>query len=484
MSELDRFEHFCRTVLTSEDGSPLVLEPFQKAMLTEHFEDRVRELLILTPKKLGKSSLLAGRGLYELISVPYAEVAIVAASRDQAGLILKQARGYIDRSPALRRRLNVVQREIRHKARGGAMKVLAADSDTLDGWLGTLALVDELGRWASGENYGLLRAGVVPRDGQIVGISTAGDDESSPLGKLRSRAMALPNFSRDPDNPKHKVASSPSFAMHEWSLDEGDDHTDLELLKLVNPASWMTEELLQEELDSPSFTPWAHQRFRAGLWTAGEDGAISPAEWAACAAPGCEIPEGAEGVVVGVDLGWRWDSTAFVPAWRAEGGIVRIGTPTILVPPQDGSSLDAEEVFAAAEEMRERWPGCIFTLDPEAGGEQLAQRIDAELGGTILTHSQRTGPMCRASQMLAESISTQSIEHPDDEQLNRHVLSAGAKFVGVSWRLVKQKNKALPIDAAVALAMALRVLAASTEAARSPLTKNMRGPSSSIEFAT
>ena len=115
---------------------------------------------------------------------------------------------------------------------------------------------------------------MVPRDGQLIGISTAGDDKASPLGQLRAKAMALPDFRRDPDNAKHKIATSPSFAMHEWSLDPGDDHTDLRLIQAVNPASWLTDKLLQEELDSPSFTPWAHKRFRCGLWTAGEDGAI------------------------------------------------------------------------------------------------------------------------------------------------------------------------------------------------------------------
>ena len=222
------------------------------------------------------------------------------------------------------------------------MKVLAADSDTLDGWLGTLALVDELGRWPSAENYTLLRAGVVPRDGQLIGISTAGDDEASPLGQLRAKAMALPDFRRDPDNAKHKIATSPSFAMHEWSLDPGDDHTDLRLIQAVNPASWLTDKLLQEELDSPSFTPWAHKRFRCGLWTAGEDGAIGEKEWSACSEPGCEIPTNAEGVYVGVDLGFRWDTTAFVPVWRTDSGRVRVHTPAILSPPQDGTSLDIE----------------------------------------------------------------------------------------------------------------------------------------------
>jgi hypothetical protein len=108
--------------------------------------------------------------------------------------------------------------------------------------------------------------------------------------------------------------------------------------------------------------------------------------------------------------------------------------------------------------MSERWPRPTFVLDPEAGCEPLAQRIDRELDARVLTHSQKTNPMCRASQMLAEAIAEQALEHPDDEGLNRHVLSAAAKFYGVGWRFVKQGRKNLPLDACVALAMAVRVL--------------------------
>ena len=71
MSDLEHFAEFAETVLTTENGSPLVLQEFQRSMLAEHFEG-VRELLILMGKKLGKSSLLAGRGLYELCTVPFA----------------------------------------------------------------------------------------------------------------------------------------------------------------------------------------------------------------------------------------------------------------------------------------------------------------------------------------------------------------------------------------------------------------------------
>jgi len=41
---------------------------------------------------------------------------------------------------------------------------------------------------------------------------------------------------------------------------------------------------------------------------------------------------------------------------------------------------------------------------------------------------------------------------------NRHVTPAAAKFYGVGWRLVKRAGKSNPIDAGIALAMALRVL--------------------------
>jgi len=97
-------------------------------------------------------------------------------------------------------------------------------------------------------------------------------------------------------------------------------------------------------------------------------------------------------------------------------------------------------------------------LDPEAGGEQLAQRLDRELDAAVLVHSQKPGPMADASQKLAEAIATRRLAHPDDEELTRHIISAGARWLGAVWRFTKPKGKGLPIDATVALAMAVRVL--------------------------
>ncbi|MCZ7537816.1 MAG: hypothetical protein M5T61_19095 [Acidimicrobiia bacterium] len=77
------------------------------------------------------------------------------------------------------------------------MKVYAADADTFDGWLGTLGLIDEA---PPASVVGHVRARprwLGPRDGQMITISTAGDDEDSPLGELRAMAYGLGDVERE-----------------------------------------------------------------------------------------------------------------------------------------------------------------------------------------------------------------------------------------------------------------------------------------------
>jgi phage terminase large subunit-like protein len=320
MTDLERFKIFCAQFLTTEDGAPLVIEEFQERILRDTFAG-ARETVVIVGKKNGKSSLLGALAIFHLLTTSEAEVVIVAASRDQAGIMLRQVQGYIRRSDALRARLRVVQREVRHEASGGRIRVLASDSDTLDGQIPTLALVDELARTKTEEAYGLLRDGLGPREGQLIAISTAGDDEESPLGRLRAAAHGATGFTRD---GAYKHVRVGGFSFHEWSLEPDQDPTDLELLKSCNPASWVDEAELRARRDSPSTQPWQLARFTAGQWVVGEESAFSQKEWDACADPGCEIPEGTENVVIGIDLGWKWDTTAIVPVHKPG---VRIGPP-------------------------------------------------------------------------------------------------------------------------------------------------------------
>jgi phage terminase large subunit-like protein len=465
VTELERFKLFAAEFLTDEQDARLVIEPWQEEVLEGYFSG-ARETVVVVSKKNGKTSLFAALALFHLLTVRFADVAILAAARDQAGKLLAQLVGYVRRNESLRRRVRITQRTVHCDATRGKVAVLAADSDTLDGWGGTLALVDELGRHKSEENFGLLRDGLGPRDGRLIAFSTAGDNEESALGKIREAAHGMDGFERDPSNAKHKRIRTARFQFHEWSLDPGDDPDDLELVLLANPASWIDRDELEQRRASPSMRRWQWQRFTCGLWVTGEESAIAPTEWAACGGAGA-LAEGEKGVVVGIDLGWRWDTTAFVPMADVAGARL-VGEPTILTPPQDGTSLDAEDVFAVAELYAKRYPGCLFTLDPEAGGEQLGQRIEKQLAGVeVVTFSQKAGQMCAASQRLAEDIAARRIRHPDHEELTRHVLAAAAKFVGPMWRVVKPKRRGTPIDGAIALTMANDVLASRAPRRRS-----------------
>jgi hypothetical protein len=102
----------------------------------------------------------------------------------------------------------------------------------------------------------------------MITISTAGDDEESPLGLMREKAYQLAlvregayRFARSPDG---------GYVLHEWALEPDQDRDDLDLVKEANPAPWQTVEALRARLESPSMTPWSWARFACGVWLQGE----------------------------------------------------------------------------------------------------------------------------------------------------------------------------------------------------------------------
>jgi phage terminase large subunit-like protein len=137
------FRAFCRG-LVLDNGKPFVLEPFQARILGDYFRG-IPQTVIVIPKGNGKTTLLAGLALYHLLNTLDAEVIICAASRDQASILLDQARGLVIRSD-IAEKLYVHQREIRRRDNRGRIRVLASDVDKIDGLIFTLGLIDELHR--------------------------------------------------------------------------------------------------------------------------------------------------------------------------------------------------------------------------------------------------------------------------------------------------------------------------------------------------
>lgn len=469
--EPNTLEHFCawaaRLTLPKTGGDPrrnFIIEPFQRRILADYFNG-ISETFVLLPKGNGKSMLMAALALYHLIYTDEAEAYIFASSAKQANRLLKMAAGFVRRSPGLRKRLDLKlgYMEIRSRRDGGTLQVLAADPDTADGIAPTLVLCDELHRWKTLEVYTLAKEGLHKRRGQVVGISTAGEDEATPFGRLRHSALKHLTETDERGVFKYAMAPSGEFVWIEWSLEPSADTTDMELVKLANPLSQITAQTLRTRYDSPATRAAWWARFVCNIWTRDDDAAVSAMEWAPNIVSGCEIPEGAQGVLIGADFGWRKDCTALVPVWGMgqEPLVMRVDRRVkIIEAPGDGTMTRKEKVWAVLEEFAELWPEAKVVLDPNASGETLAQEIEAKLDLEVIIQPQDPAPMAHAAGIVMEAIRDRRLDHPGDLSFSSHVLAAYLKSVGGSekQRFVKGDGGA-HIDAVIALAMAARQLA-------------------------
>ena len=452
MGEVDQFARFA-SLLTTESGSSLILEPWELEVVADIFS--VMETLCLLPKGNGKTALFAALALYHVTTTPNANAYVAAASRDQASLLYGYAHGYLNRSTDLQARLlaRPGYREIRSRRNGDLafLKVLASDADTADGVAPTLALVDELHRHRNGNLYAAMRDGLGKRGGRLVTISTAGWDETnSPLGKLRRAALSLPDVER---HGSHTVARSAAFVMHEFAVPEGADTDDLEVVKQANPSSFVTLEDLKARHDSPSMRPEDWLRFACNIWTAGEFGWLPPGSWTACAAENREISEGAR-VVLGFDGSFSGDSTALVVA--EIGDTPHVDLLGLWEAPDSDANWRAPrlEIMDAMREFCRYWRVQEIACDPYIWQSDL--QILADEGLPVVEFPQAAGRMIPATQRFYELVNAGQVTHSNDPDLARHIGNAVARTDSRGTRITKDsKGSKRKIDAAVAAVMAV-----------------------------
>jgi hypothetical protein len=113
------------------------------------------------------------------------------------------------------------------------------------------------------------------------------------------------------------------------------------------------------------------RRFVCNLPTRSGNAAIAEAEWFAARDVDERIPAG-EPVGLGLDVAWKWDTTALVPLWRATTEFHLLGEAIVLEPPRDGTSLDPNLVERALIELHERNPIATVVMDMSRA-EQLAR---------------------------------------------------------------------------------------------------------------
>jgi phage terminase large subunit-like protein len=432
-SQVAKFGRFCELI-------GLDLEGFQLKIVAEAFSSR-RETLILIPRGNGKTTLLAAYALFHLFSNSHPQIAIGAASREQAGTLFEFARAMVAH-PTLAKRVDVTRREIRRRDGHGWLRVVASDGPKQHGLVLSLAIVDELHAHRDDELYIALRTGMMKRpDAKIVTISTAGVGAESALGLLHARALKG-DVKRD---GALTTAVSANLGMLEWALGEKADIDDMEVVKSANPASWLTEALLQEQRDAVHEI--AFRRYHCNQWVDSHAPWISADVWDACSEKPRIAPR-AE-VILGVDAAIRHDSAAVVTLHRDDAGLYHAEFEVWQPTRERDIEIEALVEFIRAQARKYDVRGVVF--DPYFF-IHAAQRLDAE-NIPMVEWRQDNGRMVPATQTLSEVVGHKKLRHGGHPTARSHALNCEVSETERGIRIKKRGKERN--DCAVALAMAV-----------------------------
>jgi hypothetical protein len=425
-SEVFTLEHFrvWAAGLMLDSGEMWELESFQEAFIEDVFAG-VPECWLIVPEGNGKTTLIGGLALYHCQHKMSAWVPVAASSREQAEILYRQAEGFVLRTPALQPMFKCQEgyRRIRCDSMGSRIQVFAADDRTGDGVIPTLCLVDELHRHRDLRLYRTWRGKLEKRQGQIVTISTAGE----PGGEFEETRERIRQSADDVTRDGTFVrAASPRLVLHEWAVPEDGDAEDFELVKAANPFSGVTVEALTEKFASPTMTLSHWRRFVCNLPTRSEFAAIQEQEWFD-ASTEVEIPSG-QPVDVGLDVGWKWDTTAAVPIWVKSEDFRLLGPARVLVPPRDGSSLDPYLVERALVEIHQRNPIQTLVMDMSRA-ETIASWAEAEFSCRVVDRSQSNKFAAEDYEKFMEALRSGWLKHQGDRDLTRHALNAVTRIL-------------------------------------------------------
>jgi phage terminase large subunit-like protein len=443
---------------------PLDLEDWQLEIMGEALatadEEGVapwwRSVVILVPRKNGKTTMLAAYALYRFFNdETQPEILLAAASDKQAGRLFDTCVQFIRRSPELSE-LAVLREYIGEIGRvdgGGKILRMPSSADNLHGYSPSLVIADELHAWTKPSQRkawaALTTAGGARVNTQVFTITTAGDAndrEQSILGRLLDRNEAIGELEKRPGLTISRNHDARTL-IYNYSAPTRDP-ADTAAMKLANPASWITEEYLARQAANPELSAEEVLQFHGCVWVAGSQAWIPADWWNAAIDRDAEIPAGAP-VAMGVDVGIVHDATACVLAYKRDDEKVvleaRIWTPA------PGRNVDLTIVEDYIREMSSVYQLSVW-YDPRFF-ERSAQVLDHE-GIAMVTMPQNSATMADAYQMFYSMLGEGDIVHAgDDPEFAAHCLHAAATQTDRGWKVSKMKQRQR-IDALVAGVMA------------------------------
>ncbi len=457
-------ESYARVVKDSvggKSGELIVMRPWQRELLDwtlarrSDGKKRHRQALIGLPRKSGKSALLSGLALYELLLGPDGgEVFTVATTRDQARIVFGTTRRMVELDPELSEMTKLFRDAIEIPSTGSVMRVMAAEAPQLEGLNPSFVIVDEVHALPDRSLWDVLSLATAARpDPQMVGITTAGVK----FDRFGNDSLCYGMFNYGTRVVSGEVDDN-SFGMAWWMpKNDSSDHRDPSVWAEANPGLGDIQAVEDFEA-AVKRTPEAEFRTkRLNLWVDSSTAWLPQDVFDGCASDH-EIPDGAK-VVLALDGSYNGDSTALIAVEIPQDDSQ---TPHIAVagcwerPPNADEhwTVDILDVEERIRECAKQWVVMEIACDPYRWSRTMQVLTDERL--PVTEFPQTATRMSPATTRMYESMVNKTVTHDGDVRLARHFSAAVLKVDNRGSRLVKEsRGTSRKIDLCVCAVMAL-----------------------------
>ena len=401
---------------------------------------RYRQAVVSLGRQNGKSLLAAILGLYGLLvhQRSGAQVLSLASSSDQARIIYSRVLFVIQNNPFLSKRFKKAteQRGIVTADGTGRYDVKAAKESALQGIPISLCLFDELHLAKPGMWSAAVLGTSQRKDGMVLGITTAGDQNSETLIELyKSGKKAVTG---DPELER--------FGFFLWEAKENAPVIDPEAIFAANPSVAAGRiPLAQVISDMKTLPEHEARRYRLNQFISGTAASWLPSDiFRKAGGQGVEVMTGA---VFAVDISKNWEHATIAVANSKDGIQQTELIQTFVNPTEEQLYQRLTQLFALHA------PRAIALDDRQLPG--LGKRLKLVGIPTWQLWTKEVSAACSAVYAL---FSTESVTHNNDPLLIMQSPNGVTKYTGENW-LISRKESLGEIDALMATIFALYVSA-------------------------
>jgi phage terminase large subunit-like protein len=298
-------------------GKQLRLEPWQVFIVQNIYSwkrkdtnnRRFTKAFIFVARKNGKTALVSGLPIWDVLTTKGGEAYTAATKRDQAKIAYENIKEFIKQNEGLSQRLTVYKSSSRiiYDRTSSKIEALSADIDSMDGLNPSCVILDECSAMKNFGTVKVLQSGTYARPEPLLIQITSGGDNMQSVGRLE--------YERSAKVLEGSIEADDYFTIL-YCLDEKDDWRNEKVYIKANPNLGVSVSLdsLIKARDEAIQQPSLEGEFRVknlNQWVSPMTAWISARNWSKCHQDSSEVKLNNAIVCGAVDLSKKYDFTAY-----------------------------------------------------------------------------------------------------------------------------------------------------------------------------